>query len=182
MLNHFAGGRSYDEDACQHLIRKHVRHHTWNTSVPTYDEYMKCLRAPKNKSAGPDGVPAHLLRHLPKHIQKQLYQAIIDVWKGRHIPTAWVRSRVVLIHKKKDPHDPRNYKPIYVSTAIYNILTRLLLMCIPKAMTLGLLDIQHGALQGRKTTTLPTKLLNDLHTQDGYVALLGVAKAFPLVP
>ena len=55
-------------------------------------------------------------------------------------------------------------------------------MRISKAMTPGLLDIQHGALQGRNTTTLATKLLNDLHTQDGYVALLDVAKAFPLVP
>ena len=42
--------------------------------------------------------------------------------------------------------------------------------------------MQHGALQGRNTTTLATKLLNDLHTQDGYVALLDAAKAFPLVP
>ena len=49
-------------------------------------------------------------------------------------------------------------------------------------MTPGLLDIQHGALQGRNTTTLATKLLNNLHTQDGYVALLDVAKAFPSVP
>ena len=45
----------------------------------TYNEYMKCLRAPKKKSAGVDGVPPHLLRHLPHHIQKQLYQAILDV-------------------------------------------------------------------------------------------------------
>ena len=52
MLNHFAGDPSYDEDTCQHLIRKHVRHHTWNTSVPKYDEYMKCLRARARVSLG----------------------------------------------------------------------------------------------------------------------------------
>ena len=49
VLNHFAGDPPYDEDTCQQLIRKHVRHHTWNTSAPSYDEYLKCLRAPKNK-------------------------------------------------------------------------------------------------------------------------------------
>ena len=49
-------------------------------------------------------------------------------------------------------------------------------------MTLGLLDIQHGALQSRNTTTLATKIMNHLRTQDGYVALLDVAKAFPSVP
>ena len=88
----------------------------------------------------------------------------------------------MLIYKKKDAHDQRNYRPIYVSTAIYSILTRLLLMRISRAMTLGIVDIQHGALQGRNTTTLATKLLNDPQTQDGYVALLDVAKAFPSVP
>ena len=88
----------------------------------------------------------------------------------------------MLIHKKKDPQDSHNYRPIYVSTTIYSVLTRLLLMHIAKAMTPGLLDIQHGALQGRNTTTLATKLLNDLHTQEGYIALLDVAKAFPSVP
>ena len=97
VLNHFAGDPTYGEVACQLLIRKHVRHHTWNTSTPTFDKYLKCLRAPKNKSAGPDGVPPHLLRHLPNYIQKELYLAIIDVWNGQNVPVAWLRSRVVLI-------------------------------------------------------------------------------------
>ena len=181
VLNHFAGDPTYNADTYQRLIRKHVRHHRWNTSTPTYEEYLRCLRAPKNKSARPDGVPPHLLRHLPNHIQQQLYWAIIAVWNGQNIPVAWLQSRVVLIYKKKDPQDPRNYRPIYVSTAIYSILTRLLLTRISRAMTPGLLDIQLGAIQGRNTTTLAKKLLNDLHTQDGYVALLDVAKAFPSV-
>ena len=49
-------------------------------------------------------------------------------------------------------------------------------------MTPGQLDIQHGGLKGRHTTTLATKLLNKLHTREGYIALLDVAKAFPSVP
>ena len=68
------------------------------------------------------------------------------------------------------------------STNVPSILSRLLLMSISKAMTSGLLDIQHGALQGRNTTTLATKLLSDPPTQDGDIALLDVAKAFPSVP
>ena len=108
VLNHFAGDPTYDEDACRRLIRKHVRHNTWNTTTPTYEEYLLCLRAPKNKSARPDGVPPHLLRHLPDHIQQQLYQAIIAVFNGQNIPVAWLQSRVVLIYKNKDPQDPRN--------------------------------------------------------------------------
>ena len=88
----------------------------------------------------------------------------------------------MLIYKKKDPRDPRNYRPIYVSTVIWSILTGLILMRIADAMTPGLLNIQHGALRGGNSTTLATKLLNDLHTQDRYVVMWHVTKAFPSVP
>ena len=84
--------------------------------------------------------------------------------------------------QEKRCQDPKNYRPIYISTAIYGTLTRLLLKRITRAMTPGLLTIQHGALSGRNTTTLTAKLMNDLHKTDGYVALFGVAKAFPSVP
>ena len=97
-MNHFAGDPTYDADACQRLIRKHVRHHNWNISTPTYEQYLRCLRAPKNKSARPDVVPLHLLRHLRNHIQQQLYQAIIADGNGQNIPVAWLQSRVVLIN------------------------------------------------------------------------------------
>ena len=59
--------------------------------------------------------------------------------------------RVVLICKKKDPRDSKNCRAIYVSTAIYGILTRLFLKRITKTITLGLLNIQHGALFFIKT-------------------------------
>ena len=104
------------------------------------------------------------------------------MWRGNQIPLAWLISRVVLIYKKKDPQDPKNYRPIYVSTAVYGILTRLILKQITQAMTAGLLPIQHGAISGRNTTTLAAQLVNNLHKADAHVALLDVAKAFPSVP
>ena len=88
----------------------------------------------------------------------------------------------MLIYKKKDPRDPCNYRPIYVSTVICSILSHLILMRIANAMTPRLLNIQHGALRGGNTMTLASKLLNDLHTQDRYVVLWHVTKAFPSVP
>ena len=182
ILNHFAGDPDYQPTYCRDLIRKHVHKRPWDNREPTWEEFCGCLRAPKNKSARPDGVPPHLLRHLPHHMQHQLHQAILDIWRGNRIPHTWLASRVGLIHKKKDPQDPKNHWPIYVSTAIYGIVTRLLLKRITKAMTPGLVDIRHSTLSGKNTTTLTAKLMNDLHKKEGYVALLDVAKAFPSVP
>ena len=98
------------------------------------------------------------------------------------IPATWMASRVILIYKKKDPQDPRNYHLPYVSTAIYGILTRLLLKPITAAMAAGLLDMQHGALSDGNTTTLTARLINDLRKTEGYLALLDVAKVLPSVP
>ena len=104
------------------------------------------------------------------------------MWNRQHIPTAWLRSRVVLIYTTKRTHRTHTTTGQYRYLPPYIVYSRLLLMRISKAMTPRLLDIQHGAFQGRNTTTLATKLLNDLHTQDRYVALLDVAKVFPSVP
>ena len=56
-------------------------------------------------------------------------------------------------------------KKIFVSTAIYSILTRLILRRMTQAVALGWLNIQHSVLRGRDTTTLATKLLNGLYTR-----------------
>ena len=104
------------------------------------------------------------------------------MWRGNEFSRAWHISRVVLFYKKKDPRDPKNYRPIYVSTAVYGTLTRSILKHITQAMTPGLLPIQHGAISGRNTTTLAAQLVSDLHKADAHVALLDVAKAFPSVP
>ena len=50
-------------------------------------------------------------------------------------------SRVVLIYRRKDLQDPRNYWPIYVSSAIYNIPTCPIFLRITSAMTPGVLSI-----------------------------------------
>ena len=68
MLNHFAGDPDYHPPYCRELIGKQVRKRMWDTREPTWEEFHGCLCAPKNKSAGPDGVPPHLLRHLPNYM------------------------------------------------------------------------------------------------------------------
>ena len=71
-----------------------------------------------------------------------------------------------------------------MSTAVYGILTWLIIRQITHAMAPGLLHIQHGILGGRNTTTLDAKLMNDLHKTKAkaHTALLDVGKGFPSVP
>ena len=92
------------------------------------------LKAPKNKSAGPDGASPHLLQHLPPHMQAPSHHAVLDSWRGNRNPATWVASRVIVINNKKDIQAPLNYHPIYVSAAMYGILTRLPLKRITASM------------------------------------------------
>ena len=178
-LNHFAGDPGYNPNYCRDLIRKHEPKRQWNTRESSWEEFESCLKAPRNKPAGPHGVPPHLPHHLPPHMPEQVFHAALDIWRGNRIPATWLASKVLRIYKKKDSQDPLNYRPIYVSTAMYGILTRLHLKRITAALAAGLLDVQHGALGGRNTTTLTARSANDLHKIEGYLPLSRPRWAFP---
>ena len=105
----------------------------------------------------------------------------MSMWRANKIPHTWFASSLVLIHKRKDPQDPKNYQPINVSTPINGILNRLSLKHITKAMNPGLLTIHRGAVRARNNTTLTATLIHNLPKMEGYLALLGVAKPFPSI-
>ena len=125
-------------------------------------------------------LPPHLLRHVPKHVQCLLSYAILDVWQGNHIPTAWVRSRCPHIQKEGPTGPPELPAHIRVHRHLWHI--DVLGPRVTQAASLVRPNIQHGALQGGNTTTLATNLLNELHPHEGCDALLDVSKGVLLVP
>ena len=135
IMNRFAGGLDFDPKYCPRLIRKHVPKRCWDNCEPTWQGYQRCLWTVKNKCTGRDGVPPYLLRLLPVHLQQHLYNAKIDIWRGKKIPSTSLASGGLLIYKTKGPRDPKNYRPICIATAIYGILTLLTLKRITTAMT-----------------------------------------------
>ena len=36
----------------------------------------------------------------------------IAIFQGQILPDHWKETKVSLLHKKGDPHDPKNYRPI----------------------------------------------------------------------
>ena len=75
-----------------------------------------------------DHIPPQLLDLLPETAQWVLYHHILEVWHSGTIPVSWTDPRISLLYKKGDPGDAANYRPIAVSTCIYQALYKLMLL------------------------------------------------------
>ena len=54
---------------------------------PTWKRFCEVIKQPKKKAVGPNKISPHLLQWLPKELQWDLYQAILEVWEKGEIPS-----------------------------------------------------------------------------------------------
>ena len=96
----------------------------------------------------------------------------------------WSDSRITLLYKKGDPRDDSNYRPIAVSSCMYQTPCKLILLRLKKPPTDALSPQQTGGRKGHTTVTQALALWsNTLQFEgDGYIVLLDIAKAFPSTP
>ncbi|KAK6757337.1 hypothetical protein RB195_015267 [Necator americanus] len=83
---------------------------------------------------GPDFISADFLRaggH-PLHIILAAYMT--SYLQKERIPDQWKTSRTVLIHKKGDREDLRNYCPIWLLSVLYKVFTKIILTRIGRWM------------------------------------------------
>ena len=79
-------------------------------SNPTWKQLCKVIKQPKKKAPGPDKISPHLLQWLPKELQWDLYQAILDVWGTGEVPPHWWEARLSLLYKKGNTTCAMNYR------------------------------------------------------------------------
>ncbi|KAK6764350.1 hypothetical protein RB195_024613 [Necator americanus] len=97
---------------------------------------------------GPDFISADFLRagghshhvilaaHMTSHLQKEI------------IPDQWKTSRTVVIHKKGDREDLRNYRPICLLSVLYEVFTKIILTHISRTLDEAQPQEQTGFRQG----------------------------------
>lgn len=65
-----------------------------------------------NKASGPDNIPIDILKYTNDlHIQDTLF-LFNNILQNGQIPDRWKSSNVILIYKKGDKRDLKNYRPI----------------------------------------------------------------------
>ena len=86
-LTHFFGDPPWDQDKAMSMMNDILRpQERIKLGNPTWKQFCEVIKQPKEKAPGPNKISPHLLQWLPKELQWDLYQAILDVWGTGEIP------------------------------------------------------------------------------------------------
>ena len=149
----------------------------------------KLLRNLKaHKAAGPDGLPARLLKETASEIAPVVTLLWASIDQGS-VPSTWKKAMVVPLFKKGSRSSAANYRPISLTAILYKLCEHILhcvVICHLPAHNI-LSDAQHGFRSQRSCDTqlLLTfhglaKGLDEKHQID--LILLDFSKAFDKVP
>lgn len=95
-----------------------------NCELPTKAEILKAIKALKNnKAAGPDNVPADILKADPNTSADILHPLITRAWENNNIPDSWKQGLIVKLPKKGDATLCQNWRGIVLLNAIHKVLS-----------------------------------------------------------
>ena len=122
-----------------------------------------------NKAAGPDEIPARILKETAATIAPSLCTLFNRSLEVGYIPREWKLANVVPVHKKDEKHHVENYRPISLLCIVSKVLERCVLNRIKERLEELIADCQHGFRCGRSCVT------NLLETLDHVGAILDKA-------
>ena len=91
-------------------------------------------RMPNGKAAGSDDISIEALKAGGAVIHKQLATLYTRCLQEGRIPRSWKSSKMILIHKKADNRDLKNYRPISLLSNIYKVFTKILTVRLTKIL------------------------------------------------
>ncbi len=108
-----------------------------------------------NKSTGPDGIPAILLKTCCNFFIQPLYLLFKSCMDSEKIPTILKSAMVIPIHKKGPKTDPNNYRPISLTPIIMKIFESLMLDQLIEHVNKNKIikNQQHGFQKSKSTST-----------------------------
>ena len=101
--------------------------------IVTPEEVRETLKSlPIGKAAGPDLIDNRLLKKLAQPLFLTLSDLFILSLSSGSVPHIWKQANVTPIHKKNDPSDMFNYRPISLLSIVSKVLEKL---CINTFLT-----------------------------------------------
>ena len=152
----------------------------------TYWDRVRHMK--RSKAPGPDRIPNELLKTLPDQWHNMIHNLFIIMWITGHTPSDWTESTTILLYKKGDRFQPKNYRPIGLAGAIYKLWTGTVsYVVLHHALRNNMLHTcQEGGIMMRYTTRQVTNLIQAFedayHTkQDLFLTKLDFSSAFNMV-
>ena len=98
------------------------------------------------KAAGPDDIPAYLLKETAYQLAPSLTQVFTASLNQSKLPSDWKTAHIIAAHKKGDRSLPNNYRPISLTSlcckALEHIISTNIYLHLSQANILC--DAQHG--------------------------------------
>ena len=140
------------------------------------------------KSPGPDNIHAAFLKQVASEIAPLLTHLFNQSLRIGTVPDSWKQANVTPIYKKGDKTDPRNYRPVSLTSLVCKTLEHILVSQIMKHLESNniLTDVQYGFRSKRSCEAQLFLAVNDFaravdNKVQVDVAILDFAKAFDKV-
>ena len=156
---------------------------------PSFDKVEKAILSLKdNKAAGPDNIPAEVIKYGGCVLHRRLHNFIRDCWSAKCLPQQWKNANIILVHKQKgDRAECGNSRGISLLSASGKVLAKFMLThLLEHVVDLVLSESQCGFRSGRSTIDMIFVALQlqekccEQH-QELYLAFVDMTKAFDTV-
>ena len=133
---------------------------------------------------GLDDTSPYLFSIVPHNIQTVFYN-LCSTLITTNIPFHWLKAKMLLLHKRREPHLPINYPPITLLNSIYKILASYGASTLTYYSTTYKLtnNTQYGGLPNHRTTDHIFSMIANLSLHpDIYHLYLDLNKTYKSVP
>ncbi|CAI5483065.1 unnamed protein product [Closterium sp. Yama58-4] len=151
------------------------------------EEVRQAIRELANdKSPGKDGLPKELYQVHWESLKGPVMKMVKDFMETGDLPEVVNEAVTILLYKKGDETDVRNYRPITLLTSTYKILAKVVASRMQKVLTQVISGEQYGFLPGKRLTDA-VSLVADLidaaknKNRDWYLLLIDFEKAYDSV-
>ncbi|KAJ7402309.1 rna-directed dna polymerase from mobile element jockey-like [Pitangus sulphuratus] len=128
-------------------------HDCKNYQLPSDPEIVQdlLLKLDPYKSMGPDGIHPRILKELADFNAKTLSMIFEQLVESREVPADWKLANIVSIFKKGNKEDPRNYRPVSVTSVPGKVMEKIILAGIEKHLkdNTGIDCSQHRFMRGK---------------------------------
>ena len=155
----------------------------------TLDQLKRVIFAIPNKNSCIDGdIPLKILKLSFGIVGRYLLRIINTSLVTETVPESWKRAEVLPLHKRSDPSDPANFRPITIVSVICKIIEKVVHIQLTTYLTDQhlLSDDQHGFMSNHSTSTALLEMTDEIlkgmdRSEISLLALLDLSRCFDVV-